>query len=127
MVWGGICVPADTVPIIRPLPPCCIEGTCLRWRWGCGSFWAKWGPELTFRYLSTACLALSVFVGGCSIIPTSGPEPGDVRAGQTDVESLPYALVRLTPPVVNVLAANTPRLSSAFSDKRGPSELRFGI
>jgi len=50
-----------------------------------------------------------------------------VRAGQTDVESLPYALVRLTPPVANVLAENTPRLYTAFTDRRGPSELRFGI
>src|SRR5215472_6788759 len=60
-------------------------------------------------------------------MPTSGPAPGDVRSGQADPVSLPYALVRMTPEVVNVLAANTPRLSTVFGDRRGPTELRFGV
>jgi polysaccharide export outer membrane protein len=33
----------------------------------------------------------------------------------------------MTPEVVNVLAANTPRLSTVFGDRRGPTELRFGV
>ena len=79
------------------------------------------------RFPGVACLSLVAFLGACSIVPTSGPDSKDVRAGQVDADSLPYALVRLNPKVVNVLAQNVPRLSTAFKDRRGPSELRFGI
>src|SRR5215469_3077315 len=85
------------------------------------------GAVLFGRCLGTLCLGLLAFVGGCSTIPTSGPAPADVRAEQVDPESLPYALVRLTPEILNVLAAHTPRLYTAFVDRRGPTELRFGI
>lgn len=40
---------------------------------------------------------------------------------------LPYAAVKLTPEVVNVLGHYTPRLSSAFTDKTPPRAFRFGI
>ena len=53
----------------------------------------------------------SIFVPGRSIIQ----------------ERLPYALVRLTPATVDVLARNAPRLSSSFSDRRAPGQIRFGI
>jgi len=85
------------------------------------------GAVLFGRCLGILCLGLLAFVGGCSTIPTSGPAPRDVRAEQVDPDSLPYALVRLTPEVLNVLAAHTPRLYTAFVDRRGPTELRFGI
>src|SRR5262249_11843302 len=39
----------------------------------------------------------------------------------------PYALVGVTPEVVDILAANLPRLASAFADRRPPQEIRFGI
>jgi polysaccharide export outer membrane protein len=65
---------------------------------------------------------------GCGIMPGSGPESFDIRAGQiNDPNHLPYALVKLTPSVVDILAQNAPRLSSAFSDRRVPGEIRFGI
>jgi polysaccharide export outer membrane protein len=80
------------------------------------------GPLLTIGAL---CAILAQ--GACSIIPTSGPASMDVRAGQQDVESLPYAYVRLNPNVLNVLARHTPRLSTAFRDRRGPDVIRFGI
>jgi len=51
----------------------------------------------------------------------------DVRAGQQDAESLPYALVRITPPVVDVLANNVLRLSSEFVDRRPPQGIVIGI
>src|SRR5215472_18520183 len=85
------------------------------------------GAVLFGRCLGILCLGLLAFVGGCSTIPTSGPAPRDVRAEQVDPDSLPYALVRLTPEVLNVLAAHSPRLYTAFVDRRGPTELRFGI
>jgi polysaccharide biosynthesis/export protein len=66
-------------------------------------------------------------LGACTIVPTSGPAESDVRGGQTDRESLPYAFVRVNPKVLDVLASHQARLSTAFRDKRGPTEIRFGI
>jgi polysaccharide export outer membrane protein len=61
-------------------------------------------------------------------MPVSGPESYDVRASQAgDPERLPYSLVRLTPAVLDILVRNAPRLSSYFTDRRAPGEIRFGI
>ena len=60
-------------------------------------------------------------------MPSSGPAAYDVRGGQTDRESFPYALVRVSSRTVDVLARSTPRLSTAFRERGGPYELRFGI
>jgi polysaccharide biosynthesis/export protein len=72
-------------------------------------------------------LGATIVLGGCTIVPTSGPQSIDVRNGQKDPESLPYGFVRVTPAVLDILARSTPKLSTAFKDKRGPQELRFGI
>lgn len=69
----------------------------------------------------------TVCLGSCGIIPTSGPIGMDVRAGQRDAESLPYALVPVTPKVLDVLTRTKPRFSTAFTDRRGPDDIRFGI
>jgi polysaccharide export outer membrane protein len=70
----------------------------------------------------------AVSSAGCSIMPVSGPESYDVRANQNgDPERLPYGLVRLTPAVLNILVQNAPRLSSYFTDRRSPGEIRLGI
>jgi polysaccharide export outer membrane protein len=66
-------------------------------------------------------------VGACTVVPTSGPAGHDVRIGQADRESLPYAYVPITPRVVDILVTNAPRLSTTFQDRGGPTELRFGI
>ena len=81
-------------------------------------------PPCPFSFLA---LCASVVLGGCDILPAYGPANMDVRAGQTDPKSLPYALVKLTPEVVDVLARETPRLSVAFADRRPPNEIRFGV
>jgi polysaccharide export outer membrane protein len=61
-------------------------------------------------------------------MPTSGPASEDVLAGQRDPGSLPYARVKITPMVVDVLASyGTPRLAGAFSDRRPPREIPFGV
>ena len=75
--------------------------------------------------LAGAVLGLTV-LAGC-IMPASGPPTGSILAGQRDPQSLPYALVRVTPKVIDVLAANLPRLTNAFPDKSRPRDLRFGI
>jgi polysaccharide export outer membrane protein len=64
---------------------------------------------------------------GCALMPTSGPAREDVQAGTTNPDSLAYGYVKLTPQVVKILVASTPTLASAFSDRRVPGEIRFGI
>ena len=79
------------------------------------------------RLSSIVILAASI-VGGCSTLPASGPSSGDVRsAGPSESEVLPYAVVRITPGVESVLARHSPKIAQAFTDRRGPNEIRFGI
>ena len=66
-------------------------------------------------------------VGGCALMPASGPESWDVWAGQHDPKNLPYAFVRITPKVANVLGKAAPRLISEFRDRSRPSDIRFGV
>jgi polysaccharide export outer membrane protein len=66
-------------------------------------------------------------LGACTIVPASGPAGHDVRMGQADPTSLPYAYVEITPKVVDILATNAPRLSTTFQDRGGPTVIRLGI
>jgi polysaccharide biosynthesis/export protein len=83
---------------------------------------------LRHRRVTGTVVALAVLfvTSGCSLMPTTGPSPLDVRAGQKDPDSLPYAQVRLTPEVERVLAAHAPRLENFFPDRRPQSPIRFG-
>ena len=68
-------------------------------------------------------------MSGCTnpMMPVAGPESWDVFNHVQPQDSLPYALVKIAPPVIDVLATSSPRLSSVFSDRRPPKELKFGI
>ena len=72
---------------------------------------------------------VAVLSAGCSIMPATGPEIGEIhRSEQTDDPNrLPYALVKLTPQVVDTLATWAPRIANAFTDRRPPREIKFGI
>jgi polysaccharide biosynthesis/export protein len=70
---------------------------------------------------------LAAAVSGCALMPASVPASWDVWAGQTDPKNLPYAFVRVTPKVANVLAKAAPRLVSEFQDRSRPRDIRFGI
>jgi polysaccharide export outer membrane protein len=70
---------------------------------------------------------LGALAGGCSLMPVSSPSSWDVWAGQHDPKNLPYAFVRVTPKVANVLAKAAPRLVSEFQDRSRPRDIRFGI
>jgi polysaccharide export outer membrane protein len=62
------------------------------------------------------------------MLPTAGPASAYVLTGQLDPGSLPYNVVRITPEAELILASHSPpRIGQAFSDRRGPSEIRFGI
>jgi polysaccharide export outer membrane protein len=107
-VWN-----AKLQPVIANAGDLTLSGTKPRW--------AK------VRNISLALAALSC--GGCSVVPTTGPQSTDIRMDQAgeQPESLPYALVKLTPEVVRILALCTPSLSSAFANRTPPKAFHFGI
>ena len=51
----------------------------------------------------------------------------DIRAQGQNGELPSFGLVPITADVVKILVAETPRLSTAFADRRPPKEIRFGI
>jgi polysaccharide biosynthesis/export protein len=71
--------------------------------------------------------AAASLLAACAITPVAGPKTGDILSGQSDPGSLPYALVRLTPRAVDVLATHAPRIAGEFADRRGPQSIRFGV
>ena len=85
------------------------------------------------KYAVLAVLGGVLAAGGCTNpwMPVAGPESWDVRSQASDVagtnDRLPYALVKLTPQVIDVQATNAPRLASAFTDRRPAPQLRFGL
>jgi polysaccharide biosynthesis/export protein len=76
-------------------------------------------------------VVLVVIGGGCSITSTSGPEVGEVRRGghpdPADPERLPYAFMRMTPEVVDILATWARTIVHSFADRRPAKEITFGI
>src|ERR1700761_568454 len=72
-------------------------------------------------------ITLMTWLGGCALVPASGPGSYDIDAKHT--HELPYALVKLTPETVATLGHYEPRgLAGAFPDKREkPANLVFGI
>jgi polysaccharide biosynthesis/export protein len=89
------------------------------------------GGRVTVRgrgiLLSLPLLGSLVAVGGCAVMPASGPASWDVWAGQHDPSNIPYAFVRITPKVASVLAKAIPRLVGEFPDRSRPKDVRFGI
>jgi polysaccharide export outer membrane protein len=75
--------------------------------------------------LGLLVLALCLVAGGCAITPDSGPV--SLWPGQRGQGSIPYALVKVTPRVVDILATAVPRLATEFTDRRPPKEIRFGV
>lgn len=71
--------------------------------------------------------AVVLLVGGCSLVPASGPADYNIRAESSP--TIPYALVKLTPETISTVAHYEPRgLAGVFPDKRvGPSRIKFGI
>jgi polysaccharide biosynthesis/export protein len=72
-------------------------------------------------------LGLVVALGGCGWMSATGPATTDILSGQRDPISLNYAIVKVTPKIVEVQAKNLPRLKAAFSDNRRPRDITFGI
>lgn len=75
----------------------------------------------------TVALSATLAHGGCVTLPTAGPASYAVREERLDVESLPYAFVRVTPEVGEVLGRNSVQISKVFADRRAAPKIRFGI
>jgi polysaccharide export outer membrane protein len=70
---------------------------------------------------------LSVGIAGCGL-PQNGPSGWDIRNGRAKTpESIPYALVKLSPDTLDVLAHSLPRFAATFPERRAPEQIRFGI
>src|SRR5882724_8930631 len=81
------------------------------------------------RYRSFArsfTVAASMLLAGCALMPASGPQSFDVVPTNFP-ESRPYAFVPLTRVVAERLSQYKPRLSNAFTDRRPPTDFKFGI
>jgi polysaccharide biosynthesis/export protein len=65
-------------------------------------------------------------VGGCSYFPVAGPTSADIYSGTSP--TIPYALIKLTPQTIDILAAHEPKgLAGAFTDRRPSANITFGI
>ena len=78
-----------------------------------------------FSFLTLSLLG----VGGCSpssFFPEFGPISAAIRSGIA--ETIPYALIKLTPETIDILAAHEPKgLAGAFTDRRPSVNITFGI
>src|ERR1700719_1417536 len=64
--------------------------------------------------------------GGCSFFPVAGPSSVDINSGTS--ETVPYALIKLSPETIDILAAYEPKgLAGAFTDRRPSANITFGI
>jgi polysaccharide biosynthesis/export protein len=65
-------------------------------------------------------------LGGCGWMSVSGPSATDILSGQHDPVSLNYAVVKVTPKVIEVQSRNLPRLT-AFAQNQRPRDITYGI
>jgi polysaccharide export outer membrane protein len=82
--------------------------------------------------LSLRCGLISLFAlallgaGGCSFFPVNGPTSADIKNGTSP--TVPYALIKLAPETIDILAAYEPKgLAGAFTDRRPSANITFGI
>jgi polysaccharide biosynthesis/export protein len=85
--------------------------------------------------LGSRCSTISILIfallgaGGCSSFnpfPEHGPSSADIVSGNSEV--VPYQLVKLTPETIDIVAAHEPKgLAGAFTDRRPPANIVFGI
>lgn len=61
------------------------------------------------------------------MMPVAGPESGDVRGHVQDPDSLPYALINLTPETMSALTRRPLGFAGVFTDRRPPDQIKFGI
>jgi polysaccharide biosynthesis/export protein len=75
--------------------------------------------------LGLPVLILTAALGGCGWMSVSGPAATDILSGQRDPMSLNYAIVKVTPKVIEVQSKYLPRLKG-FWENRRPRDITFG-
>ena len=75
-----------------------------------------------------ALFAVFVLLSGCeTFLPSAGPSADAVNAG-VSTSGLPYALVQLTPQVVDVVGdRGAGAIAATFADRRPPPDILFGV
>ncbi len=74
----------------------------------------------------TLAATAAMSLGGCGFLPNDGPTSIDVLTQKSELT--PYALVKLAPETVDILAAYEPKgLAGAFTDRRPASNIKFGV
>lgn len=77
-------------------------------------------------FLTPFCLLVLTALGGCGFIPMSGPASLDIRAEQS--AALPFAVVKLDARAIQLIEQYEPNvLGGAFTDRRTPSNIKFGV
>jgi polysaccharide biosynthesis/export protein len=76
--------------------------------------------------LALSLLGTVVALGNCTLLPASGPATMDILTGYQGPTSLPYAIIPVTPKVIDIQARNAPRLI-VFGDRSRPKDILFGI
>jgi len=76
--------------------------------------------------LALPLLGMLVVLGNCTLLPASGPATMDIMTVYQGPTSLPYAIVQVSPKVIDVQARNAPRLI-AFADRSRPKDILFGV
>ena len=72
-------------------------------------------------------VAAALSCGGCILTPVSGPYSAAVDLGLSE-RGVQYGLVRITAPVIKLLAEYEPKgIAGTFPDKRPPPQIKFGI
>jgi polysaccharide export outer membrane protein len=83
---------------------------------------------LRYRFAQISLVAAALTgTGGCAFFPIEGPTSVEIVEGER-ASALPYAFVRLTPDVIDILGSWEPKgLAGVFTDKRPSSQIKFGI
>jgi polysaccharide biosynthesis/export protein len=76
--------------------------------------------------LALPLLGALVALGNCTLLPASGPATMDILSSYQGLTSLNYAILQVSPKVIDVQARNAPRLI-AFGDRSRPKDILFGI
>jgi polysaccharide biosynthesis/export protein len=76
--------------------------------------------------LGVPAICLMTALGGCGWMSVSGPSATDILSGQHDPVSLNYAVLKVTPKVIEVQSRNLPRLT-AFAQNQRPRDITYGI
>lgn len=81
------------------------------------------------RFAKFVAVSSALVCGACAEMPVAGPSGDAIKSGvPLDPGGLPFGMVKLTPEAVGVLHQFEPKgLAGAFTDRRAPASLAFGV